>query len=110
MTLDIETTGRRTFSDLPDDLAIKEAQKMSVHSMLSFQEKLQYPGYNDVEVHYILCENDQIIPPEFQGSMVELIKTSSGREPIVHKIKADHAPPASQPDLMTNLVKEIFAS
>lgn len=111
MTMQIEDSGRRTFSDLPEDEALEKASKMSLHhSLLSFKEKLRYPGYNDVEVHYVLCENDQIIPAEFQGSMIELIKTSSGREPTVHKVKGDHAPIVSQRDVMTNLVKDIFAS
>lgn len=109
MTMDKATIGVLTFSDLPEDEALKWAMKMSSHSLPSFKEKLRYAGYNDVEVHYVFCENDKIIPPEFQGSMIELINTSSGKEPTVHKIKADHAPTISKRDEMTALVKGILA-
>lgn len=109
MALDVATAGRRTFSALPEDQALVYAKKMTTHSVLSFQERLQYPGYNDVEVHYVLCENDEIIPPELQQGMIEMIKTTSGREPTVHKVKGDHVPDISQRDMMTNIVKGIVA-
>lgn len=100
-----------TFSGLPDEEALQRSSTMESHSLLSFKEKLRYAGYNDVdEVHYILCEEDKIIPPEFQAGMIELIKTSSGKDVTVHKIKADHAPNVSQPEKMTELVKGIISS
>lgn len=80
---------------------------MSVHSTLSFKEKLSYPGYNDVEVHYIFCEEDLIIPPQFQQAMIDVIKASSGNEVQVHSIKSGHCPTHSQPDNLAKILKGI---
>jgi len=107
MSLSAAENAPLTFSDLPENEALKWANRMSVHSTPSFKEKLTYPGYNDVEVHYIFCEEDKIIPPPFQQAMVELIKTSSGNEVKVHSLQSGHCPTHSQPDNVANILKEV---
>ncbi|KAK5065026.1 hypothetical protein LTR84_000861 [Exophiala bonariae] len=107
MSLSVEANAPLTFSDLPEDKALMWANRMSVHSTLSFKEKLTYPGYNDVQVHYILCEEDKIIPPQFQQAMIDLIKASSGNEVQVHSINSGHCPTHSQPDNLVNILKKI---
>ena len=73
----------------------------------SFQDKLTYPGYNDVEMHYILCELDALIPPVAQEAMVSLIKESSGKEVKVHRLAAGHAATVSAPEKLAEIVKTI---
>ncbi|TLD09850.1 hypothetical protein PspLS_12035 [Pyricularia sp. CBS 133598] len=96
-----------TFSDLPPDEGLERAKKMSCHSLKSFQDKLTYPGYNDVEMHYILCELDALIPPVAQEAMVSLIKESSGKEVKVHRLAAGHAATVSAPEKLAEIVKTI---
>jgi predicted esterase len=107
MSLSPAGNARVTFSDLPEDEALKWANRMSEHSTPSFKEKLTYPGYNDAEVHYIFCEEDKVIPPEFQQAMIEVIKSSSGKDVKVHNIKSGHGPTHSQPDNLAKILKEI---
>lgn len=107
MSLDATANAPLTFSDLPENEALVMAKQMSVHSTPSFKEKLSYPGYNDVEVHYIVCEEDKIIPAEFQYQMIELIKRSSGNEVTVHKLKSGHCPTHSQPQNVAKILMEI---
>lgn len=110
MVLDRSINGPLTFSDMSPDQIVERANQMDDHSALSFQEKLGYAGYNDVEdLHYIFCEEDKIIAPETQEKMIDLVKTTSGREPTVHKMKVGHAPMASAPDALAKVVKEIIA-
>src|SRR5690242_16922347 len=98
MVLDKSINGPLTFSDMSPEQIVDRANQMDDHSALSFGEKLEYAGYNDVEdLHYIYCEEDKIISPETQGKMIELIATTSGRTPTVHKMKVGHAPMASAP-------------
>lgn len=108
MTLDPNGHATHTFSDLPFDEALELAKQMPEHSTPSFREPLTYPGYNDVEVHYIVCEQDQIIPPQFQRAMIEGVKASSGKEVAVHSFDSGHVPTVSQPDNVSKVVKEII--
>lgn len=104
---DPSESGPLTFGDLPEAEALKWAESMNVHSVPSFSEKLTYAGYNDVDVHYILCEKDKIIAPEHQQAMIGMIEQSSGQAPTVHKINSDHAPTVSHPDELAKIVKSI---
>jgi pimeloyl-ACP methyl ester carboxylesterase len=108
MTLDVQVNSTLTFSDLPAEQALELAKQMEDHSTPSFKEKLTYPGYNDVEVHYIVCEQDKVIPPVFQRGMIEGIKASSGRDVTVHTLESGHVPTASQPDNMSKIIEKVF--
>ncbi|KAL0939887.1 prolyl aminopeptidase protein [Colletotrichum truncatum] len=107
MRITPEGTASLTFSDLPPGQALEAAKQMSEHSTPSFKEKLTYPGYNDVEVHYIVCEEDRLVLPEHQLAMVEFLKGSTGRDINVHKLQSGHAPVASQPENLAKIVAEI---
>ncbi|KAJ4244205.1 hypothetical protein NW762_014587 [Fusarium torreyae] len=97
-----------TFSDLPAEEALKLAKEMVYHSTPSFKEPLTYAGYGDVEVHYIVCEQDQTIPPQFQRAMIEAVETSTGKDVKVHTLDSGHAPTNSQPDNVSKIVKGII--
>lgn len=106
---DFTISGPLTFSDLPEAESIKWASDMGVHSVTSFQEKLTYAGYNDVEVHYIFCGKDKIIAPEHQQAMIGLIEQSSGQAPTVHKIESDHCPVVTHQEELASIVKTILS-
>ncbi|KAH6963087.1 Alpha/beta hydrolase fold-1 [Fusarium avenaceum] len=108
MTLDPKGHASSTFSDLPADEALELAKQMPEHSTPSFKEPLTYPGYNDVEVHYIVCEQDKIIPPMFQRGMIEAVKMSAGKDVKVHSLDSGHVPVISQPDNVSKIVKKII--
>ncbi|KAM0250762.1 hypothetical protein ACHAP5_001979 [Fusarium lateritium] len=108
MTLDPVGHASSTFSDLPGDEALELAKQMPEHSTSSFKEPLTYAGYNDVEVHYIVCEQDKIIPPMFQRGMIEAVKMSAGRDVKVHSLDSGHVPVISQPDNVSKIVKKII--
>lgn len=110
MTLDLDAMGPTCFSDLPQQDAVKYARKMSEHSTPSFHQKLSYGGYSDVDVHYIVCEADKIIPPPGQLAMVDLLKNVTGKEPGVHKINSDHCPTHSHPDELLKILKDIVGT
>lgn len=104
---DPSISGPLTFSDLPDEQAIKLGEGMGIHSKLSFEEPLTYAGYNDVDVHYILCTKDKIIAPEHQRAMVGIIEQSSGRAPTVHEMDSDHVPNISHPEELLEILKSV---
>ncbi|VUC35581.1 unnamed protein product [Clonostachys rosea] len=109
MVLDVAEAAAITFSDMPTEEGLALAKNMDVHSIASFKEKLRYPGYNDIdEVHYILCEEDKVIPAQFQEAMLELLKASTGKDSIVHRLKCGHAPISSQSGNVVEIVKKVI--
>ncbi|KAI5868240.1 alpha/beta-hydrolase [Durotheca rogersii] len=110
MSIDPVANAPQTFSDLPEEESLKWGRMLSQQSIASFQEKLSYPGYNDVEVHYIVCEDDKIMPPPYQHAMIETVKKSSGREPVLHISKSGHVPVISQPDSTAKILKHVIES
>lgn len=110
MSIDPVGNAPMTFSDLPPEEALHHAKTLTVHSTASFEEKLSYAGYNDVKVHYILCENDKIIPPEAQSGMIEMIKALSGREVQVHKLDCDHAPTVGRTEDLAKIAETVLQS
>lgn len=104
---DLTLSGPLTFSDLSEGEAIELASNMNIHSKLSFDEPLTYPGYNDVEVHYILCSKDKIIAAEHQQAMIGMIEQSSGKKVNVRRIESDHCPMFAKRDEFTEILKEI---
>lgn len=107
MTVEPAGNAPFTFSDLPFEDGLKHCQEMTVQSTASFKEKLAYAGYNDVEVHYIICEADKVIPAEYQYGMIKVIEESSGQEVNRHTISSGHAPNISQPDNLVRILKHI---
>ena len=110
MSLDPAMVAASTFADLPADETARWAAKASVHSLPSFKEKLTYAGYNDVDVHYILTERDQVVPPELQSGMIELIQKSSGRQVVVHRLDSDHGPVISRFEDISAIVEKVAKS
>ncbi|KAK7754467.1 hypothetical protein SLS62_003487 [Diatrype stigma] len=110
LTLDPVLNAPNSFSDLPEDEALYWAKRLSCHSAASYKEKFTYPGYNDVEMHYIVCEDDKVIPAEYQYQMIETAKKSSGKDVVLHKIKSGHIPVISQPDTVAKILKGVVES
>ena len=108
MTADPDQVGKATFSDLPEAEAVALAKHMGVHSIPSYNTPLTYPGYRDVDVSYIVCDEDLVIPIQAQEKMIEFLKQDTGKPVDVHHIKASHAPQASQPELVIDIIQQII--
>jgi hypothetical protein len=92
-----EDAAKATFSDLPVPEGMEMAKKMPLHSTPSFANELTYPGYNHVSVSYVFCEDDVVLPPDFQQACIDRIEEASGNKVHVTKLKAGHTPEASVP-------------
>ncbi|KAI2470418.1 alpha/beta-hydrolase [Annulohypoxylon bovei var. microspora] len=88
-----------TFSDYPDQTG-REAwiEKFQVHSAVSFSNELTHAGYKDVPVSYLLCEEDQCIPPQTQRDAIDIVEKESGNKVDVTYIKAGHCPTLTAPE------------
>lgn len=110
MKLDLAVSAAVTFSDLPVDQQLERGAGMVEQSVASFEECLTYAGYNDLPVEYIVCEEDQLFPKDFQYEMIEVIQRASTRAVRIHKLRSGHAPHISQPDNLSLLLKDIVES
>lgn len=85
-------------SDLPDqEERMALAEKFDIHSSISFGNELTHPGYKDVAVSYLLCEDDLIIPPKAQQAGIDIIEKESGRKVDVTYLRAGHCPTVMKP-------------
>ncbi|KAH8890546.1 alpha/beta-hydrolase [Thozetella sp. PMI_491] len=100
--------GTKTFSDLPQEEARNHRKKMDeYHSRHSFENKLTYPGYKHVQVHYVLCELDRVLPKARQLQIIASLETYIGGKVAVHPISAGHLPFVSRPMDTLQLLQEI---
>jgi hypothetical protein len=79
---------------------------MPLHSLASFEGKLTYAGYKNIPSSWIFCEQDIILPPEFQRSCIERIERESGRQVRVYSLAADHCPNASAPQKLVEALDD----
>ncbi|EXJ54659.1 hypothetical protein A1O7_10000 [Cladophialophora yegresii CBS 114405] len=107
--LDVETIANATFADpdYPFELALAFVRSMGRHSNASFQGKVTYEGWRDVNVSWILCERDLIIPPSVQRGYVDRIAEQSGREVDLHVLDAGHAPNVTAVEALAEVLVKI---
>ncbi|KAH6987037.1 Alpha/beta hydrolase fold-1 [Ilyonectria destructans] len=100
--------GTQTFSDLPEEEARKHRAKMArFNSRLSFENKLTYPGYKYVQVHYVICEEDRIVPKEAQLALIEILKRHAVGNVTIHRISSGHLPFVSRPEDTLQILRAV---
>ena len=67
------------------------------HSAQSFGNELTHAGYKDIPVSYLLCEDDQAGPADFQRDMIAGIEEASGGKVDITSVKAGHCPNLTAP-------------
>jgi hypothetical protein len=85
-------TAKITLNHLPLSEGEAWVKLFPKHSAVSFDNELTYAGYKDVQVSYLLCEEDLCIPATVQRAEIEMMEKESGRKVYVTSIKADHCP------------------
>jgi hypothetical protein len=73
-------------------------KRFPAHSATSFVNELTHAGYKDVDVAWLFCEKDLVIPPAVQQTAIDMIERESGRKVDVASIPRDHCPIAGYPD------------
>ena len=62
------------------------------HTAVSFATPLRYEGFKDVDISYLLCEQDHCILPEVQRAGIDMMERKSGRKVNVTSVPFDHCP------------------
>lgn len=88
----MEYSASLCFSDLPKEEQLQWQSRFALHSAVSFTNPLTYAGYKDVPVSYLLCEDDLVIPADWQRKEIEMIEAETGRKVDITSIKSGHCP------------------
>ncbi|KAF2684508.1 alpha/beta-hydrolase [Lentithecium fluviatile CBS 122367] len=95
-------TAKYAFSDLPLSEGTKWVKTFSEHSAISFANELTYAGYKDVPVSYLFCEADECVIPAAQQRAIDVIEKANGGKVDVTRIKSDHCPNVSHPEMVVD--------
>ena len=102
-----EKSAKLTFSDLPFEEGLTWVKRLPQHSALSFVDELTHAGYKDVDVSYLLCERDLVIPLDVQKAGIEMIQKESGNKVDVSSIPRDHCPMVHHPDEIAEWIAKV---
>ncbi|KAF2627263.1 alpha/beta-hydrolase [Macroventuria anomochaeta] len=94
-------------SDLPQKEAESAMEGLARQSSVSFGGALTYPGYKNVPVSYLVCEDDQAVPVELQREEIAMVEQESGKLVDVKTIKTGHCPHITAPDKVVEWVLSI---
>ena len=91
------------FSDLDAASAEDWTRKLRPQPAEGWDQTVTYAGWKDVSSVYLVCENDQVIPPQMQLQMAELAGSK------VEKCGAGHVPFLSMPEKVADVVRSAIA-
>ncbi|KAK5635334.1 hypothetical protein RRF57_011046 [Xylaria bambusicola] len=96
---DVEHSAAACFSDMPTkEERMYYQEQFALHSAVSFANPLTHAGYKDVPVSYLVCEDDLVIPVDWQRKEIEMLEAETGSKVDVTSIKAGHCPTIMHPD------------
>jgi hypothetical protein len=105
MSIDPQIAAPLTFNDMPPEEGLKLQNMFSQHSLPSYQAPLTYPGYKHLPVTYMFTERDLILSPEIQQKMIGNMEAAGVKVNVI-KYNTGHAPQASNPDAVVDVVKK----
>ena len=85
------------YADVDDDVAAASSARLGLQSVSSFAAELTGAGWHAVASTYVICDQDQAIPPGAQEAM-------SQRAGTVHRLASSHSPFLSMPDRVAEII------
>jgi pimeloyl-ACP methyl ester carboxylesterase len=85
------------YADVADEVAAASSARLGLQSVSSFDAELTGAGWHAVASTYIICDQDQAIPPGAQEAM-------STRAGAVHRLASSHSPFLSMPDRVAEII------
>jgi pimeloyl-ACP methyl ester carboxylesterase len=91
------------YNDCPPEVAERAAAAILPHSRASVTQELSTAAWQTVPSTYVICEQDNAIPPAAQEMM-------SGRAGTVLRLDSSHSPFLSRPDDVTAIIQKALAT
>lgn len=92
----------------PEDRAVAWAKASSRQSEVSFNSIVKYAGNPNIDVSYISCENDGIVPPSKQAEYINNARVATGKDVDVRKLATNHIPNLTAPEELARVILEIL--
>jgi pimeloyl-ACP methyl ester carboxylesterase len=89
------------YADVSQPQAELASSLLIEQTMRSFVDRVTRAGWKDIPTSYIICDNDQAIPPTLQ---VEMAKHANA---VVYHMGSSHSPFLSRPQELAALVEKI---
>ena len=89
------------YNDVPPELTARSVDRVSAHSSAAFDQPLTNAGWKAVPSTYVICEQDQAIPPSAQEAMAQ-------RAGEVLRMDTGHSPFLSDPEALARLLRPIL--
>ena len=106
VTTNVEDAKHAFYSDLPDAEAEAWAKKLKHHSIGSFESRTTQAAWRIIPTTYVLCENDQSLPPARAEQMLASAQQSQPNAiDMVEKCDAGHSPFLSQADWFVGVLR-----
>jgi len=90
------------------DVEQKEADewiaKLRPHSLASFQTKTTSAAWKKIPSAYLICDDDQLLPPQAQEMMVANMKEEGGAVETTH-IAGSHSPYLANPEAVVKFLR-----
>lgn len=88
------------FNDLPPKEAEAWAKQLSFQPASGWNQVITYTGWKEVPSVYLTCENDKVLPPDFQQHFAQ----NAGSEIV--NCSAGHMPMLSQPEKVVEVIRK----
>lgn len=88
------------YGDCSEDVAAWATERLVLHSQAAVTTPIAEPAWTRLPYTYLLCTQDQTIPPEMQ----RVFAKDAAR---VIELETSHSPMLSQPDMLAGLLAEL---
>ncbi|MFI8004712.1 alpha/beta fold hydrolase [Streptomyces sp. NPDC086010] len=97
-----ENPAKHLYGDASEEDAGRATQQLVPQTVKSFSQPLTAAAWKTVPSSYIICEQDEILPPAFQEAM-------SARSERSYRLPSSHSPFLSMPDVLASLITTAVA-
>jgi pimeloyl-ACP methyl ester carboxylesterase len=98
-----EDPDKAFYEDVEAGEAARAIARLRPQSVPSITEKLTIAAWETIPSSYVICEQDQAVPPALQEHM-------ASRAGIVHRLPTGHSPFLSRPTELATLITEIAST
>jgi pimeloyl-ACP methyl ester carboxylesterase len=90
------------YADISEPQAGLACSLLVEQTTRSFVDRITGAGWKDIPTSYIICDQDQAIPPALQAEMAKHARA------VVHHMNSSHSPFLSHPEELAALAEEII--
>ncbi|AVZ76689.1 alpha/beta hydrolase [Streptomyces lunaelactis] len=96
----LENSDKELYADVSEEETVRAVRQLVPQSARSFSERVTKAGWRTTPSTYIICEQDEALPPQAQERL-------AARANGIHRLKSSHSPFLSMPAELAALLANI---